>query len=311
MGISKPKLFANLLFKKPDILVSKVLLLQRLQCILTPTVPIRKVELNYGKPKRTKVGRDLYAIFELHIRYSMTSLYHAKELVQVIDTDGDALPQVQPSLFENEVSREISLRRSNILKEMIAHFSDPGMLNCNLNFVLLADNNEPEMGRGNGVACEVLSLFWREFSISLAIGAAEKVPSIRHNYQRDKWSSIARIIVFAFRKERYFPIFLSKSFVASCVYREDILTKECLLDSFSAYVSKDEQDIMKKCLNSEIDVEDEDVMDLLSSYNCYRKPSKDSIDNILKVLAHQELVQRPKYISTAWNEQLKVLKTFP
>ena len=75
-------------------------------------------------------------------------------------------------------------------------------------------------------------------------------------------------------------------------------------------MSKDEQDIMKKCLNGEIDVEDEDVMDLLSSYNCYQKPSKDSIENILKELAHQELVQRPKYISTAWNEQLKVLKTF-
>ena len=38
---------------------------------------------------------------------------------------------------------------------------------------------------GGGVTRLILSLFWKEFSILLDIGAAEKVPSIRHDYQKN------------------------------------------------------------------------------------------------------------------------------
>ena len=210
------------------------------------------------------------------------------------------------SVFQH--SKEILLPRSNILNEMITQFKDPDILCCNIAFVLIADNNKPEMGRGNGVTREVLSLFWKEFLISLTIGAVEKIPSIRHDYKKDKWTSIARIIVFGYRQEKYFPIFLSKAFIATCLYGEDALTKECLLDSFCLYVSADEQDLMKKCLNGEADLEDEDVFDLLSSYNCHRQPTQESIKTIFLELAHQELVQKPKYISLAWSAQLQALK---
>ena len=87
---------------------------------------------------------------------------------------------------------------------MIAHFKDPDILCSNISFVLMADNNKPEMGPGNGVTREVLSLFWKEFLISLKIGAVEKIPSIRHDYKKDKRTSIARIIVFGYRQENTF-----------------------------------------------------------------------------------------------------------
>ena len=193
---------------------------------------------------------------------------------------------------------------------MIAHFKDPDILCSNISFVLMADNNKPEMGRGNGVTREVLSLFWKEFLISLTIGAVEKIPSIRHDYKKDKWTSIARIIVFGYRQEKYFPIFLSKAFIATCLYGEDDLTKECLLDSFCTYVSRDEQEIIQKCLGGEIDLDDEDLFDLLSSYKCHRQPTQESINTIFLELAHQELVQKPKYISLAWSAQLQALKEF-
>lgn len=196
------------------------------------------------------------------------------------------------------------------MQELITQFKDPEILQSNVTFVLVADNNNPEVGRGNGVTREVLSLFWKDFSISLSIGAAEKVPCIRHDYQRDEWLSISRIIVFGFCNQRYFPIFLSRAFIASCMYGEDALTRKCLLDSFCIYVSKDEQEIIKKCLEGEIDVNDEDLLDLLSSYKCYRLPTQESIKSILEELAHQELVQKPKYITMAWSPQLEALKGF-
>ena len=76
---------------------------------------------------------------------------------------------------------------------MVEEFKDPRILHDIVTFALIADNGNPEIGRGAGVTREILSLFWKEFSISWAIGAAEKVPSIRHDYQKNHWLSIARV----------------------------------------------------------------------------------------------------------------------
>lgn len=231
----------------------------------------------------------------------------------MLGVSDDDLPQV---LFATEdpflrQSKEIFLPRSNLLKELIEQFKVADILDYNVTFVVVADNNTPESGRGSGVTREVITLFWKEFQISLATGASEKVPSIRHDYQKDQWVSIARIIVFGFRCHKYFPIFLSKAFVATCLFGEDVLTKESLLDAFSSYMSTDEEETMKKCLKGEIAVDDEDLLDLLSSYKCYRQPTQDGMQKIFEELAHQELVQKPKYIAVAWGPHLQPLRNFP
>ena len=103
------------------------------------------------------------------------------------------LPQVLHEYQQLEPQRErmVLVPRSNILNTMVEEFKDPRILHDIVTFALIADNGNPEIGRGAGVTREILSLFWREFSISLAIGAAEKVPSIRHDYQKNHWLSIA------------------------------------------------------------------------------------------------------------------------
>ena len=75
-------------------------------------------------------------------------------------------------------------------------------------------------------------------------------------------------------------------------------------------MSRDKQEIIQKCLGGEIDLDDEDLFDLLSSYNCHRQPTQESINTIFLELSHQELVQKPKYISLAWSAQLQALKEF-
>lgn len=67
---------------------------------------------------------------------------------------------------------------------------------------------------------------------------------------------------------------------------------------------------MQKYLQGELSPDD-DVFELLSSYKCYRKPSKGNIEVILKELAHQELIQKPHYITIAWSVQLQFLKGYP
>ena len=50
-------------------------------------------------------------------------------------------------------------------------------------------------------------------------------------------------------------------------------------------------------------------MEFLSSYKCYRLPSEDNIKDIFCQLAHQELVQRPRYVANCWSPILGSLKT--
>ena len=137
----------------------------------------------------------------------------------------------------------------------------------------------------------------------------EKVPSIRHDHQTCEWVSVTRILTFGFKEEGYFLLFLSRAFIATCLFGDDSITAECLLDSFEAYISKDEQETMNKCLSGDFDPKD--VLDLLSSYNCYRNPTKENIRLTLEELAHQELLQKPQYIANVWNQELESLKGFP
>ena len=103
-------------------------------------------------------------------------------------------------------------------------------------------------------------------------------------------------------------------FITSCLFGEDAITGESLVESFYAYISNDEQEILKNCLDGEITKEDvtkEDLLDVLGSYKCFRQPSPENICEIVEELAHQELIQKPKYISMAWCAELKALKVFP
>ena len=93
--------------------------------------------------------------------------------------DHDIKEDLSPVLHENQQLEPqpecvILVPRSNILNTMVEEFKDPDILQNIITLVFIGDNGSPEMGGGAGIPCEILSLFWREFSISLAIGAAEK-----------------------------------------------------------------------------------------------------------------------------------------
>ena len=87
-----------------------------------------------------------------------------------------------------------------------------------------------------------------------------KVPSIRHDYQKSNWLSIAQTVVLGCQQAKYFLIFLSKAFVISLLFGKQAMTKVCLFDSFMGYISKDEQDLLRKCIDGQIDLTDEDVL---------------------------------------------------
>jgi hypothetical protein len=211
-----------------------------------------------------------------------------------------------------EVVKEIAINRNNVLKDMIIAFKDEIILSCCLEIVFIDERGNIEDGRGSGVKREALSIFWREFYNSLATGASEKVPAIHHDYQQSEWKSIARILVAGFTKFGYFPVTLSSAFIASCLFPEELLPKEWLVESFHQYISKDESETPKRSVTDECPdpSTDEDVTDLLTSYNCRRVVRKDTMPKIIEELAHQEIIQRPKYVANAWSPIVNELKRF-
>ncbi len=184
------------------------------------------------------------------------------------------------------------------------------MLKSNLNVRVIGSNSALEKGEGRGVIREILTLFWQFFFASLAVGAKEKVPSIRHDFPKNNWEAVARVLIYGHTSTQYFPLNLSVAFVALCILGEKKLSNDLLLDSFKHYVSADEMEVINACMNGHFDIDDEDTSDFLESYKCFWFASAENINKIIFQLAHQEIVQKPKYIASCWSTMLKSLTVF-
>lgn len=62
-------------------------------------------------------------------------------------------------------------------------------------------------------------------------------------------------------------------------------------------------------LSEEFDPNDEDALEFLSSFKCFRVPTKETIHKIVQELSHQELIQKPRYILNCWSPIVAHLKS--
>ena len=115
----------------------------------------------------------------------------------------DTLLQLDDNLLEQ---RNVKVHRNFIKNELVTIFKDPGILNCFLHVTMIGNDGKPEIGVGRGVVLDMLTNFWQQIFDSMTLGSQEKVPSIRHDYQREHWQAIARVLVYGYCREKYFPI---------------------------------------------------------------------------------------------------------
>lgn len=204
------------------------------------------------------------------------------------------------------------VHRFQVLKDLIEEFKalDIPTRGYHLNLVIINERGEVEEGRGLGVVREAITMFWQQFFMSLSTGATEKVPSVRHDYQCQEWEAIGKILVYGYCEIKYFPVTLSGVFMGSCLFEEGAISDSFLLEAFSLYIGKDEAETLRKCLEGKLDANDDEVLEVLSSYKCYKNPTKENIELIITQLAHQELIQKPKYISNCWKPIMSSLKSF-
>ena len=56
---------------------------------------------------------------------------------------------------------------------------------------------------------------------------------------------------------------------------------------------------------------EEDLVDVLDTYKFFRKPSADNLRKILSELAHQEIIQHPRYVANSFRQVFKVVTIHP
>lgn len=209
---------------------------------------------------------------------------------------------------------EIKVHRANIRNDMLTIFADPCILDecITLDVIFINRRGEEEAGRGSGLLRDLLSLFWKEVYQSLMVGEIERVPSIRHDFQRPEWEAIGRILMKGFSSCQYFPLMLSKTFFITCLYGESAVSEDLLLQSFMNFVSESEKKLIQSCLDGQVDPLDEELCDFLSTFDCKKVVNATNIKGILVELAHKELIQKPQYVAECWKSVIPWLcECFP
>ena len=85
------------------------------------------------------------------------------------------------------------------------------------------------------------------------------------------------------------------------------MTEQVLLDSFLAYLSRDERALVVVALNGTLEDENiEEWLDFLDRFGCKRVPKPEQCRDTILEIAHKEQIQ---YIIDCWHEPLCSLKT--
>ena len=140
------------------------------------------------------------------------------------------------------------------------------------------------------------------------LGEDERVPIIRHDVSKPMWQAIARVMLKGYFQEHYFPIQISPVFL-SCLFGEESVTLEMYFNYFMNYISKPEANLVEKVLSSSVSVDDDEVLDLLTAFECKKIATADNFKDLIIEIAHKEIVQKPRYACDCWSEILVPLKS--
>ncbi|KAK0142181.1 hypothetical protein N1851_020117 [Merluccius polli] len=242
-----------------------------------------------------------------------SSLHSASSLQQVMDTppeqllststvSNDASPaQLPASTSQASLAKIINIHHGNCLNELIKEFMDPTLLTHPLIMRRILPDNSVEKGIGEGVVRDIYCSFWQEFYDRCTVGTAVKVPFIRHDFSCETWKAIARILVSGLQTCQYLPIKLALPLMED-LFHGSVCSN--LLESFLQYVSIQDQDILKKALEDFSSVDPDELMEVLENYECQKMVKAETLPQILKEIAHKELVQKPRYVIDCWKEEM-------
>ena len=87
---------------------------------------------------------------------------------------------------------------------------------------------------------------------------------------------------------------MSRAAIASILFGKESISNSFLLESLILYVSAEKRETVQTALGDDFDPNDEDLLDFLS--NCYTNVTEGDISQFIHELAHQELLQKLRYV---------------
>jgi hypothetical protein len=202
------------------------------------------------------------------------------------------------------------IHRTNVKHDFLQYFSDSGILKKFISVKMIDPRGIEEKGEGAGAVRDAISLFWKDIYNSYMLGENERVPIIRHDVSKAMWQALARVLLKGYSQERYFPIQISPVFLSCCLFGEESVTPEMYFDSFLKYISTSEATLVEKVLSSNVSVSNEEVLDLLTTFDCKKLATSENFKDLIIEIAHKEIVQKPRYACDCWSEILLPLKSF-
>ncbi|XP_023810815.1 uncharacterized protein LOC111948006 isoform X1 [Oryzias latipes] len=188
--------------------------------------------------------------------------------------------------------RCVSIRRINVVQDLIDVFMDPEVLNTKLKMDL---NNEKGFD-SDGVSREVYSAFWELF-LEQCEGEEERVPRLRPDFTQEHWEAVGRVWLKGYLDHGIIPIQLSPAFVLAFCQGVSSVDEERLMMSFNTFISGPERMAVEKALQNNMDeTVEEDLLDLFSRMGSHCLPSGDHLRASLLTMAHKVLLQEPKFI---------------
>ena len=196
----------------------------------------------------------------------------------------------------------IRLHRGNVLAELRDYYKTHDVKNPIYCKMILPNGQEEAAEDNGGVLRDALSEFWEEFYEMNTVGETVKVPSTRHNMEKEDWEACGKVLLIGYRQERYFPVQLATCFLEYCMGGDDAVTKELLVDTFLDYLPDCERDVLERARKDFDDVSGSDeLLDVQSDHKIRVVVTASNLEEVLKQVAQKELVQDAAYVGKCWH----------
>jgi len=205
---------------------------------------------------------------------------------------------------------EITVHRGRVCHDLIEYFSNDTLQSnhsSTFEIKMLRENGTPEVAEDNGgVMRDSLTEFWDTFYLQFTEGNEYKVPVLRHDMTDVKWKAVAAVIKMGYNQEGVYPIRLAPSFMQQAIF--GVCNESDLIGSFQKFVSMMDRKVLETALKDFVSVEEDDINDLMDHYESKKIPNANNFEQIVREIAHKELVQKPMFVANCFFKVLSNTK---
>ncbi|CAH1183064.1 unnamed protein product [Ceutorhynchus assimilis] len=196
----------------------------------------------------------------------------------------------------------LRIHRGKVFEEFLEAFKENIVVIDNIKIVMILPNGEIEQGEDmGGVLRDSLAEFWTTFYDRCTTGTTFKIPYIRHDFGESEWLAVANILVKGYTWEKYFPVHLAPVFMKTCIDNSAIVDEE-LVDNFLNYISDSDSKMVKDSFIDIENVDSDEILEFVSGYDSKWNPTKDNIKQLIRDIAHKELIQKPSFVIKCFHQ---------